>query len=574
MPPRLRASKAQQPTSTTNPTAKSTAAKPPTRFRPFRLFTSIVRIGICVAALVALYKRYTTEELPLVTEAPVQRFEPIAAAEPFRSRVLDAFKHSYHAYEESAFGFDDFHPISRTGSNMSPKGPIGYFLIDSLDSLWIADMKEEYQRARDWITIRVLGGLLSAFHLSGEQDVMLLEKATDLGNRLLPAFETPSGLPLSFVNLAQRKGLADADNHGLVSVAEAGTLQLEFKYLSELTGNPVYWDKVEKAMEVIGKAPSKDGLVPIFMRPDTGHFIPSDIRLGSRGDSYYEYLLKQYLQTNRTEEVYREMHDKSIGGIKAWLVKKSKGVGKEGKGGLVYTAELQPRKNRMGEVEFVEVPKQDHLVCFLSASLLLSASTSPDLSASLALPPLESEFSERDQDDWYLGKELLRTCVDTYFSSKTGLAPEIVNFHTPHNARTRPTSPSEPPNREWFINSRQLTAPEPPIDARNILRPETVESLFVAFRVTGDPIYREWGWKIFEAFEKHCRLPGGGFASIRDVDKVPVEFEDRMETFWISETLKYLLLLFSGPEVIPLDRYVFNTEAHPLPVFTPTLVRT
>jgi mannosyl-oligosaccharide alpha-1,2-mannosidase len=96
---------------------------------------------------------------------------------------------------------------------MSPKGPIGYFLIDSLDSLWMAGMKEEYQRARDWvqtdldfsklddkyhtfeITIRVLGGLLSAFHLSGEHDTMLLEKAVDLADRLLPAFETVSNFP-------------------------------------------------------------------------------------------------------------------------------------------------------------------------------------------------------------------------------------------------------------------------------------------------------------------------------------------------------------------------------------------
>ncbi|GAA6025092.1 hypothetical protein JCM11491_004778 [Sporobolomyces phaffii] len=575
---------AARPSKTVHPPASNNPRARPRKFRPFRLITSLIRVGICVAALVALYKRYTSEELSTPTEAPVAQFYGPIAFDDFRSsRVLAAFEHSYHAYEVHAFGFDDFHPISQRGSNMSPKGPIGYFLIDSLDSLWIAGMKEEYQRARDWvateldfsklddkfhtfeITIRVLGGLLSAFHLSGEHDTVLLEKAVDLADRLLPAFETKSGLPLSFVNLSKRKGLPDPDNHGLVS--------LEFKYLSELTGNPVYWDAAEKAMEVIRSAPSKDGLVPIFMRPDTGHFIPSDIRLGSRGDSYYEYLVKQYLQTNKTEEVYREMHDRSMGGIKKWLVKKSSGVGKEGQGALVYTAELQPRKNRMGELEFLEVPKQDHLVCFLSASLLLGVSTSPDLARSLALPPLEEEFSEQAHDDWYLGKELLRTCVDTYFSSKTGLAPEIVNFYTSASDRSRLVSPSEPKNREWYINSRRLAAPEPPIDARNILRPETVESLFVAYRVTGDPIYRDWGWKIFEAFEKHCRLPEGGFASVRDVEKLPVTHEDRMETFWISETLKYLLLLFSGPETIPLDRYVFNTEAHPLPIFTPTVVR-
>ncbi|GAA5824425.1 hypothetical protein JCM10212_000785 [Sporobolomyces blumeae] len=483
---------------------------------------------------------------------------------------------------------------------MSPAGPVGYFIIDSLDSLWIAGMREEYQRARDWvadvsfdlddkfhtfeITIRVLGGLLSAYHLTGENDPMLLEKAVDLADRLLPAFETPSGLPMSFVNLARREGILDPDNHGLTSVAEAGTLQLEFKYLSELTGNPVYWKAVEKAMEVIRKAPSKDGLVPIFMRPDTGHFIPSDIRLGSRGDSYYEYLLKQYLQTNRSEPVYREMHDRAMQGIKKWLVKttttqtggsKGSSKGKQGKG-LVYTAELQPRKSRTGELQFLEVPKQDHLVCFLSASFLLGVTTDPSAAFSnphafLRAPIDETSLSERQTDDWYVGKELLRTCVDTYVKSKTGLAPEIVNFVTPYSSSPEPSSAAA--SREWFINSRKLAAPNPPIDARNILRPETVESLFVAYRLTGDPVYREWGWTIFQAFVQHCKLPEGGFASVLDVDQVPVEYEDRMETFWISETLKYLLLLFSGPDLIPLDKYVFNTEAHPLPIFTPTVVR-
>ena len=122
-------------------------------------------------------------------------------------------------------------------------------------------------------------------------------------------------------------------------------------------------------MEVIRNAPSKDGLVPIFLRyalfpsfpispltnpllsPDTGLFIPSDIRLGSRGDSFYEYLVKSFLQTNRTEKVYREMHDRSMGGVKEWLVKKSRrGEGGKEEEGRVYTAELQPRKNRLGQV--------------------------------------------------------------------------------------------------------------------------------------------------------------------------------------------------------------------------------
>lgn len=94
-------------------------------------------------------------------------------------------------------------------------------------------------------TIRVLGGLLSTYHLSGE-DPLFLEKAKELADRMLPVFDTPSGLPLSMVNLGKKEGVSDVDNRGLVSTAEAATLQLEFKYLSLLTDEEIYWEKAEK----------------------------------------------------------------------------------------------------------------------------------------------------------------------------------------------------------------------------------------------------------------------------------------------------------------------------------------
>ena len=94
-------------------------------------------------------------------------------------------------------------------------------------------------------TIRVLGGLLSAYHLSGE-DALFLDKAKELADRLLPAFDTPSGLPLSMINLAKREGISDKDNQGLVSTAEASTLQLEFRYLAHLTDEDIYWRKAER----------------------------------------------------------------------------------------------------------------------------------------------------------------------------------------------------------------------------------------------------------------------------------------------------------------------------------------
>ena len=103
-------------------------------------------------------------------------------------------------------------------------------------------------------------------------------------------------------------------------------------------------------------------------------------------------------------------------------------------------------------------------------------------------------------------------------------------------------------------------------DEHNLLRPETVESLFILWRLTKDQKYRVWGWKIFKSFQKYCKVSTGGYSSIKSVVRTPVIFKDKMESFWLAETLKYLFLLFSDDDVLPLDKWVLNTEAHPFPI--------
>lgn len=109
-------------------------------------------------------------------------------------------------------------------------------------------------------------------------------------------------------------------------------------------------------------------------------------------------------------------------------------------------------------------------------------------------------------------------------------------------------------------------------DRHNLLRPETIESLFYMFRLTGDEIYRQYAYNIFRSFMKYTKL-NNGFSSIEDVmiKKGVVTFRDKMETFFLGETMKYFYLIFSdeAAEKVDLERYVFNTEAHPLPIFNP-----
>ena len=132
-------------------------------------------------------------------------------------------------------------------------------MVDALDTLWIMNLRDEFTIARDWIadnltfdknrdislfetTIRELGGLLSAYELS--RDKMFLDKAEDLGQRLLLGFSDPSGIPHAAINLQTGKASSPNWIRDLSILSEMGTLQLEFLYLAYHTNNPEYAIKV------------------------------------------------------------------------------------------------------------------------------------------------------------------------------------------------------------------------------------------------------------------------------------------------------------------------------------------
>lgn len=197
-------------------------------------------------------------------------------------------------------------------------GGMGYIIVDALDTMMIMNLTSRVQHARDWIqnslqynqdsqvntyetTIRILGGLLSAHYLStkypnlapiSDDDTgspgedLYIEKAADLADRLLGAFDSQSGVPFAGVNLNTSEGVASQLNGGVSSTAESTALQLEFKYLAKLTGESEYWQMAEKVMQVVDDQKAEDGLVPVSIHPD-GKFRGESISVGSRGDSYY-----------------------------------------------------------------------------------------------------------------------------------------------------------------------------------------------------------------------------------------------------------------------------------------------
>jgi mannosyl-oligosaccharide alpha-1,2-mannosidase len=114
------------------------------------------------------------------------------------------------------------------------------------------------------------------------------------------------------------------------------------------------------------------------------------------------------------------------------------------------------------------------------------------------------------------------------------------------------------------------------MDAKYIMRPEALESVFYLYRITGDPAWQEKGWRMFESIINLTAIPdpaGGdnaaplGYSGVQDVSDnrgTKGNFRNEAESFWMAETLKYAYLLFSDPNVIALDDWVLNTEAHPL----------
>ncbi|KAK8598013.1 hypothetical protein V6N13_095405 [Hibiscus sabdariffa] len=214
-----------------------------------------------------------------------------------RQKVKDAMLHAWNSYEKYAWGKDELQPQTKNG--VDSFGGLGATLVDSLDTLFIMGLQEQFQRAREWVansldfnkdydasvfetTIRVLGGLLSAFDLSG--DDIFLQKAKDIADRLLPAWNTASGIPYNRINLAH----GDAHNPnwagGNSTLAESGTEQLEFIVLSQRIKDPKYQQKVETAIKKIHKIFPSDGLLPIYINPHNGTTSPSTITFGAMGD--------------------------------------------------------------------------------------------------------------------------------------------------------------------------------------------------------------------------------------------------------------------------------------------------
>lgn len=448
----------------------------------------------------------------------------------YRNRVVEMFQHAYDGYMKHAYPYDELRPLSCDGVNTW--GSFSLTLIDALDTLAVMGNYSEFRKVAAMIAenihfnininvsvfetnIRVVGGLLSAHLLSRRAGVVLepgwpcsgplLRLAEDVATRLLPAFDTKTGMPYGTVNLVS--GVPPGET-AVTCTAGVGTFVVEFAALSRLTGNPVFEQVALRALRALWGTRTAIGLVGNHIDVQLGMWTATDSGIGAGVDSYYEYLVKGAIMLQMPE-------------LMAMFKEYEKATRKYMKRDDWYFWV----ENSSGKVT---MPVFQSLEAFWPGLLSLTG----DLDSA-------------------------RKTVYNYHQiwREYGFTPEFyeVVHGKPHS------------KRDGYP-----------------LRPELVESLVYLYQATKDPHFLEMGVDILESI-MHSAKTECGYATIRRVGDHTLD--DRMESFFLAETTKYLYLLFtpdhfihnngsaatviqssSGECVLDSGGYVFNTEAHPIDV--------
>jgi hypothetical protein len=414
------------------------------------------------------------------------------------AEVKSEFLHSWNAYKTYAWGHDGLKPLSKTFYDWYSE-PLYMTPLDAMDTMILMGLKDEADSTRAYllrnlsfdkdiyvktfeITIRMLGGLLSNYQLTGDERLLAL--ARDLGDRLLPAFKSPTGFPYVEVNLKTGAVRGTKTNPG-----EIGTLLLEFGTLSMLTNDSKYYNLAKYALLNVYQKRSPIGLVGDQIDCETGEWLRTDSHLSACIDSYYEYMVKCALLFY--DEDCKIMWKDAYIAINTYLA--------DTVGAQLWYGHADMNTGKRTKTWF------GALDAYFPAVLALAGDTK---SAAL----------------------LMESCLKMW--QRHGIEPEQFDY-----AKNEAAAP------RFFLN------------------PEIIESAYYLYRKTNDPRYLDMGKIFMDSLKTYCRVDAG-YAELKNV--ITKEKSDRMESYFLAETLKYLYLLFAPAETLDFDNTFFNTEAHPI----------
>ncbi|QLQ79997.1 hypothetical protein HG537_0C06460 [Torulaspora globosa] len=468
----------------------------------------------------------------------------------YRAQVKELFYFAHDSYLTKGYPFDEVRPLSCVpkGRNFDDiedtitNDVLGNFsatLIDSLTTIAIFNDKQKFQEMIELVrisfrnkfdldstiqvfetTIRIVGGLISSHlyatdpskcvYLGSEYDGFLLQFARDMADRLLPAYLTSTGLPLPRINL--RHGLRNltADLVAENNVAAMGGPMFEFTILSYLTGDEKYAAVTRYAMNKTWSLRSELDLLPMSFNPANGQCYSHFTGIGASIDSFYEYALKGAILFDDAHlyEIWRDSYTALVNNCKAdWF----------------YV-------NAQSNTGQLSAPWIDSLGAFFPGLQVLAGDLEDAVFKNMMSLKLWNTFGGIPERWQFQSATTLQQPVGSAEASK--------NFTVEHQKLNVPL--------EWYP-----------------LRPEFIESTYFLYRATKDPFYLNIGIEILESFKTRFKF-ACGFGGIQDV--VTGEVQDRMETFVLSETLKYLYLLFDEDNELhhTRDNMIFSTEAHPM----------
>lgn len=435
-----------------------------------------------------------------------------------REKIRSVMAQCWSSYVEVAWMRDELTPVTKSGRNTF--GGWAATLVDSLDTLWIMGMKDEFYHAvqgavsLDWAvfqggpacnffetTIRYLGGLLSAYDLSGERS--LLDKAIELGDMLYAGFDTPNHMPGFWFDFEKAKtGRLMADEH---QAAASVTLQMEFTHLAQLTGNNKYYDAVARVTDNLFVAQNLTkipGMWPTYFELRSGILTANGIfTLGASSDSMYEYILKTYMLLGATEPKYEQMYRTAADTIIQHIVFRP--MTPENLD-ILFTGTYYSDGHHDGRL----VHEGQHLACFAGGMFAIGGKI-------FNIP-----------EHVAVGEKLTKGCIWAYDVSHHGIMPEIFKL-----IACETTAGCAWNETAWLSARTAQNIPkgfESVRDPKYILRPEAIESVFILYRITGDEYYREAAWRMFEAIQKVTETPYGNSA-VMDVTVDKVYQVDSME---------------------------------------------
>jgi mannosyl-oligosaccharide alpha-1,2-mannosidase len=456
-----------------------------------------------------------------------------ASAAANQAAVKDIFLQSYDAYSKFAFGHDSLAPVSK--GVIDDRNGWGATIADALGTMLLMGFDDLFDQALDFIskvnfnesntpdpvdlfetTIRYVGGMISAYELSGKQHEILIQQAQQLADKMKSAWVKPNQtIPFGMVFFNNNSAINAVNN-----VAEAGTLDVEWSRLTLYTGDQLYTTLTEGSVRTIANQPTPfPGFPPQLINPVNNMFVDAFLTWGGGTDSYLEYLIKYARITNTDDNLFADTWHAAVDSSIKELLRTST------VGDHVYLADWNA-----GEV----LLEGSHLACFEGGNWILGGKL------------LNNETIVN------IGLALADACWNTYASTTTGIGPETFAFIAPNGNFTQPD-----PQQLAFYQEHGFWV----TTADYIQRPEVLETNFYAWRATGDTKYLDNAASAIQSFQKFLvAKETNGYAGLNDVTNPAAGLEDDTESFWFAEVLKYLYLTFDDPQNISLDTHVFNTE--------------